>query len=396
MIPRKAYIEKLTKFKDTEFIKIIIGVRRSGKTYVMQMFRDDLLSSGTKDDQIIYLSFEDVNNLKYGNATALHDYVANNISQQKTYLFFDEIQRVTDWQVAINSFRVEFNVDIYITGSNASLLSGEMATLLAGRYVEIPVYPLSFKEFRNFKGVEAYPDIQFMEYLTVGGFPTAVLSDDDEVRKIVVSGIYDSIVLRDVASRAEIRNDGLLLRLTDYLFDQSGQIISPSKVAGVLKNEGWQTANAPTVTKYLDALTNAFIFYKVQRFDIRGKERLRTMAKYNGVDTGLRNAVLGTSYRDNIGRQLETVIYFELLRRGYEVNVGQYDDLEIDFVARKNNEIKYFQVTYQLPENSRRETANLAHLPDGFEKVVLTMNRMDVGNIDGVKIIHAVDWLLEE
>ncbi|MGO2539473.1 MAG: ATP-binding protein, partial [Leuconostoc mesenteroides] len=369
---------------------------RSGKTYVMQMFRDDLLSSGTKDDQIIYLSFEDVNNLKYGNATALHDYVANNISQQKTYLFFDEIQRVTDWQVAINSFRVEFNVDIYITGSNASLLSGEMATLLAGRYVEIPVYPLSFKEFRNFKGVEAYPDIQFMEYLTVGGFPTAVLSDDDEVRKIVVSGIYDSIVLRDVASRAEIRNDGLLLRLTDYLFDQSGQIISPSKVAGVLKNEGWQTANAPTVTKYLDALTNAFIFYKVQRFDIRGKERLRTMAKYYGVDTGLRNTVLGTSYRDNIGRQLETVIYFELLRRGYGVNVGQYDDLEIDFVARKNNEIKYFQVTYQLPENSTRETTNLAHLPDGFEKVVLTMNRMDAGNIDGVKIIHAVDWLLEE
>jgi predicted AAA+ superfamily ATPase len=296
----------------------------------------------------------------------------------------------------VNSFRVDFPSDIYISGSNASLLSGELATVIAGRYIEIPVYPLSFKEYLTFKNSTKDTELQFYDYMTDGGFPAVVLAkDDEEVKRIIRQGILDSILLRDVSMRANIRNEDLLLRLTEYLMDSIGSPVSANKILGVFQADGLKLKNTQVIAKYMDLLENAFIFYKAQRYDLRGKERLKTLGKYYVVDTGLRNAVLRKNYTDNVGPQLENIVYIELLRRRYLVDIGTYNSAEIDFVARKGAEVIYIQVTQQIPENSTRETDNLKYLRDGYEKLVLTANRMDVGRIDGIEVKHVIDWLLE-
>ena len=395
MIVRDLYLNKLRKFQNTEFVKVITGVRRSGKTFILRLFRDELRQQGIPDDQIIFINFE---SMKYQNLlskNALYDYVMKSlIPDKKMYLFFDEIQRVTGWEDVINSFRVDFDADIYVSGSNASLLSGELATLLTGRMVEIPIYPLSFKEYLQFRDITDQPERYFNDYITEGGFPAVALVDDASVKQSILDGIYSSILLRDVTERAQIRDDGQLTQISNYLLSEIGNLISGNKIAGVLSNEGFKTANATSVLRYINLLQNAFLFYPAKRYDIRGKAYLRTVAKYYAVDTGLRNTTLNCNYHDNFGHQIENIVYLELRRRGYQVDVGKDDTKEIDFIARKGNETRYYQVTMQLPDDNDREISNLAVLPDNFPKVVLTANRMDVGHVNGISVEYIIDWLL--
>lgn len=395
MIERKLYLDRLHKFQDTEFVKVITGVRRSGKTFVLRMFRESLRQQGINDDQVIFINFESLKYQALLTKNAFYQYVSERvISGKKMYLFFDEIQRVEGWEDAVNSFRVDFDADIYVSGSNASLLSGELATLLTGRMVEIPIYPLSFKEFLQFKGLTDNPDQYFNDYITEGGFPAVALVEDAEVKQSILDGIYSSILLRDVTERASIRNDGQLTQIATYLLSEVGNLVSGNKIAGMLKNEGFKTANATSVLRYIELLSDAFIVYPAKRYDLRGKAYLKNVAKYYAVDTGLRNTTLNRNFRDNYGHQIENIVYLELRRRGYQVDVGKDDTQEIDFVARRGNETRYYQVTMQLPQNSDREVANLVALSDNYPKVVLTANRMDVGVIDGIPVMHIVDWLM--
>lgn len=395
MIVRDLYLNKLRKFQNTEFVKVITGVRRSGKTFILRLFRDELRQQGIPDDQIIFINFESMKYQDLLSKNALYDYVMKSlIPDKKMYLFFDEIQRVTGWEDVINSFRVDFDADIYVSGSNASLLSGELATLLTGRMVEIPIYPLSFKEYLQFRDITDQPERYFNDYITEGGFPAVALVDDASVKQSILDGIYSSILLRDVTERAQIRDDGQLTQISNYLLSEIGNLISGNKIAGVLSNEGFKTANATSVLRYINLLQNAFLFYPAKRYDIRGKAYLRTVAKYYAVDTGLRNTTLNCNYHDNFGHQIENIVYLELRRRGYQVDVGKDDTKEIDFIARKGNETRYYQVTMQLPDDNDREISNLAVLPDNFPKVVLTANRMDVGHVNGISVEYIIDWLL--
>lgn len=397
MFVREDYLNRLKKFQDTEFVKVITGVRRSGKTYILKMFRDELLRQGIQPDQIVFMNFESMQYQNLLTKQSFYQYVMDRlVADRKMYLFFDEIQRVTGWEDAVNSFRVDVDCDIYVSGSNASLLSGELATLLTGRMVEIPIYPLSFKEYMQFKQFAGNPELQFNQYIDDGGFPAAVLVDDPEVKRSVIDGIYSSILLRDVNERANIRNDGLLTRIATYLLSEIGNPISANKIAGVLKNEGLTTANNQSVSKYITLLEDAFIFYPAKRYDLRGKNYLKSMAKYYAVDTGLRNTTLNRRFSDNYGHQIENIVYLELLRRGYQVDIGKYDEQEIDFVAHKGQSVVYYQVAMQLPTTGNREIGNLQNLKDNYQKYLITANRMDVGNVDGIEIIHIVDWLLAD
>lgn len=394
MIKREQYLRQLREFKDTEFIKVITGVRCSGKTYLLKMFQEELLAHGVAPEQILFITFESLQYAELTNGLELYHYVMKQVDHnQHLYLFFDEIQLVKEWERAINSFRVDLDADIYISGSNSALLSGELATLLTGRTVSITVYPLSFAEYLQFKGITDHFDEAFYAYVTEGGFPAAVLSNPS-IHQSVLEGIYNSILLRDVAARGEVRNQYLLTRLASYLLSEIGNPISLSKIAGVLKNEGFSGANSPSLGKYLQLLDNAYLFSAARRFDLRGKSYLRTGSKYYAIDTGLRNATLNKNFRDNFGHQLENVVYVELLRRGFQVDIGQNNGQEVDFVARRQNQVVYYQVTRQLPENSDREVGNLLQLPDNYQKILLTANRMDVGNDRGIQISHVVDWLL--
>lgn len=397
MFERPLYLNRLRKYRDTEFIKVITGVRRSGKTFLLQMLKNDLLKNSIAPNQIIDINFESMKYSKLTEKEQFYNYVMQRaVSGKKMYLFFDEVQRVNQWQDAVNSFRVDLDADIYISGSNASLLSGELATLLTGRMVEIPVYPLSFKEYLLFKQSTDNPDIEFYRYINEGGFPAVVLSPDPEVKRTVIDGIYSSILLKDVTERAKIRDDQTLIRLSQYLLSEVGNQISANKIAGVLKNEGFKSANNVSISRYLHYLTDAYLFHEAKRFDIRGKNYLRSNSKYYAIDLGLRNTTLNKNYKDNIGHQIENVVYLELLRRGYKVDVGKDGNQEIDFAAKKGNEIEYYQVTQQIPDNSDREIQNLMNISDNYKKTLITANRMDVGEQNGIPIIHIVDWLLEE
>ncbi|MDR0691090.1 MAG: ATP-binding protein, partial [Streptococcaceae bacterium] len=306
-----------------------------------------------------------------------------------------EIQEVDEWQLVVNSLRLDFNSDIYLTGSNASILSGELSTYLAGRYVEIKVYPLSFQEFLDFKGDATFKNVQtyYHEYRKFGSFPSVVLQSDEKIKVDVLSGILDSILIRDVSLRDQKIDVPLLIKLTKYLFDIIGQIFSSKKVLGILKNEQLSSSFV-TINNYLSWLIRSFLFYKAERYDIRGKERLRTRGKYYTIDLGLRNQTLQDS-EQNRGSQLENMVYLELLRRGYQVFVGKYDAKEIDFVARKRDEVIYFQVTAEIPRKSTRETDNLLYLPTGYAKKIIVENYNDVGTIEGIPVVHILDFLLE-
>lgn len=397
MIKRPSYLKKLIQLKDTDIIKVITAVRRSGKSVLLMLYRDYLLSNGIKSDQIIYLNFEQFELLRVRNQNELIELLKPKLNKkQRLYLMFDEIQMVDGWQAVINGIRDSYNCDIVITGSNAQMLSGELATLLSGRYVEIPIYPFSFQEFLTAKEIDPQSrevDQAFQEYEQFGGFPAVVLANQ-EIKDTILSGIFDTIILNDVSMRAKVRDQESLKALVDFLSDNTGQLVKPANVANVLKNEGIKVSNH-TIENYLELLENAFLFYRARQYDIRGKGYLRTTRKYYIVDPGLRRYAV-SQRPSNYAGQLENIVYVELLRRGYKVDVGKLQSKEIDFIARKHDEIIYIQVTYEIPENTH-ETDNLLNLRNNHQKILITQKYYpDIKEIDGIPVINVVDWLLDE
>ncbi|TRW25544.1 ATP-binding protein [Criibacterium bergeronii] len=397
MYKRQAYIDKLKSFRDKDFIKVLTGVRRCGKSVILKQYMDYLKDDGVKENHIIYINLESYENQFIKGEQEFSDLIYKMLPKDsgKVYLLVDEIQFIDGWQRVINSFRVSFDCDIVITGSNAKLLSGELATLLSGRYVEIVIYPFSFKEFLNAKNIDINDrivDIAYKEYEKYGGFPGVLLSDE-VIKPTILSGIYDSIILNDIAARGFVKDTLSLKKVVSFLSDNVGQLVNPSKISNLLKSENLNISNH-TVNKYLELLQEAYLFFEVRPYDIRGKAYLKQNSKYFMVDNGLRNQSVGFK-ESNQGNRLENIVFIELKRRGYEVAVANIDNKEIDFIARKNDLVKYFQVTYQIPQNTH-ETDNLLLIKDNFEKTVITGRYEGVNNIAGIKVEYVVDWLVKE
>lgn len=397
LINRPQYLKKLISFKDTEFIKVLTGVRRSGKSFILLLYRQYLLESGIKDEQIIYLSFEDFDNINLYDPKKLYAFLeAHMIDGEKMYILLDEIQYVQDWQKVVNSLRLNPLLDLTITGSNSKILSGELATLLSGRYVEIPIYPLSFKEMFSFKNIEEPTereiDTFYQEYTKFGGFPAVVLAKD-ELKNTILSGIYNTIIVNDIGYKNGLREPELVTLVAKYLADTVGQLINPNKIVNTLKSNHFKVSYS-AVQRYLTYFEEAYLFYKANRYDIRGRKLLATQGKYYIVDPGLRTQAIGDRLSDR-GSVLENIVFVELLRRGYKVQVGKLNDKEIDFIATKVNDRKYIQVTYQFPEDSDREINNLLQIPNNYQKLVITDRYAGPEMISGIPIINIRDWLLE-
>lgn len=399
MIIREKYLKQMIDSKDTEFIKVITGVRRSGKSTLLLMFKDYLLKNGVKKENIIHINFESAlyDNIK--NYKDLYQHIKEKIKNDKMYLLLDEVQNVESWEKAINSFKVDFNIDIYITGSNAYLLSSELSTLLSGRYIEIKMYPLSFKEFLTFnKYDENNLEDKFNEYLKFGGLPAITLiKDNDELILSYLNDIYNTIVKKDIIDRNNIKDTALLENIIKYLFNNVGSPISSNKISDYLNsNKIVQKANHQTIDNYLNMLEKSYIIYKADRTDVKSKALLKTLGKYYVSDTGLRNIILG--FRNiNEGHLLENVVYLELLRRGYKVNIGKISDYEVDFVAENPHTIKYYQVTQTLSDEQvkNRELRSLESISDNYEKIILSMDKSINNDFNGIKVKNIINWLLE-
>jgi len=386
----------MLKFKDFEQVKLITGVRRSGKSFLLKLFKAYLLEEGVLEENIAYFNFEDLNNAHLLTAMNLHQHIEANYRDRSgmVYFLFDEIQLVDEWQRLVNSLRTRENVDIYITGSNANMLSGELGTLLTGRYIRLEMTPLSYQEYLDFQAVdpsEGYRGEVFDHYMKYGGFPLVALQDDEDIKKSVLSGIYGDIILRDVAQRGDISDLNILERVVRFLLDNIGQSISITNIANVFKSSGI-TVSPNTIAKMLQLLKDAYLFYECSRYDLRGKNRLRNTPKFYVVDTGLRNNELG-SMSGNYGGQLENIVFLELFRRGYEIYTGRLGVKEIDFVAMKDGKNFYVQVALKLPDNTH-ETDNLLIIKDNYTKVVVTYDLSSVGVVDGIPIIYIEDFLL--
>ena len=400
MINRELYLNKIIEFIDKPFVKVITGIRRSGKSTILMLLTSELQKRGINKEQIIYLNFESFSFSHINNASALYNLVKEKIDNKKRYyIILDEVQEVHKWEKAVNSFLVDFNADIYITGSNSHLLSSELATFLAGRYIEFHIFTLSFKEHLQFKQQRSLKtnDIyqEFELYLRLGGFPVLHTADYTfESAYKIVFDIYSSVILRDTIQRNNIRDIELLERVVKYVFDNIGNKFSGKNVADYFKSQQ-RKLDINTVYNYLKALESAFILHRISRFDIKGKEILKTQEKFFVADTALLYAVMG--YKDRIiSGVLENIVMLELKRRGYSVFVGKFNQLEIDFVAQKENNTLYVQVAYLLAEQStvEREFKPLLQIKNSYPKYVITMDKTWKGNIDGIKHMHIADFLL--
>lgn len=399
MILRSRYIEAIKPFINKPQIKILTGIRRSGKSTVLNLLKTALVESGVKPEQIITINFESFAYSELLLAKTLYQHVKNEIkSADKHYLLLDEIQEVQDWEKAVNSFLVDFDVDIYLTGSNSHLLSSELATYLAGRYIEIPVYTLSYKEFLDFRKKYFSNDQNeinlFLHYLRKGGFPVIHTADyTEESAYKIVYDIYSSVILRDTVQRYKIRDVELLERVIKYAFDNIGNTFSGKNVADYFKSQQ-RKVDVNTVYNYLNALEGAFILYRVPRYDIKGKEILKTQEKFYVSDISIIYATLGNRDR-MIAGILENIVFLELKRRGYKVYVGKFGTSEIDFVAEKQGNKVYVQVAYKLENEQtiQREFGNLLAIDDQFPKYVITMDDFWKDSIEGVKHMYITDFL---
>ena len=429
---RERYLDKLIGFQDTEPVKVITGIRRCGKSSLLKLMIQHLLETGVEPEQIVEMNFES-HDFRSMTSDEVYYYVKERVVQSKRmYLFFDELQRINEWEDAVNSFRVDFNCDIYITGSNAYLLSSEYSTYLSGRCVEIKMLPLSFREFLDFHDLELHEadsalggtrkqvfdkngeryDLReaFDSYMRFGGMPgIADVGLDQEKALALLDGIYSTVVVRDILEREKRRGqrritDSLLLRkIVLFLADNIGNSVSASSIGNTLINEGLLehgkrkgTPSAHTVQAYIGALLESYFFYEIKRFDIKGKEYLRTLGKYYIVDIGLRNYLLGFRNRDS-GHAIENVVYFELLCRGYDVAIGKVGTAEVDFIATKADEKLYVQVTESMESETvrTRELAPLQKIADNYEKIVLSLNPGLDSSYEGIKSLNLIDWLLE-
>lgn len=391
-IVRKNYLNKLIKFKDTDVIKIVTGIRRCGKSVLLSQYIDYLKSIGIKDENIIFINFEFLEYDSLKNYDVLYKYIKNKTINGKMYLLIDEIQEVDHFEKAIDSLFASGHYDIYLTGSNSRLLSREISTLLSGRYVEIPILPFSFKEYLEITNLDK--NEAFKNYVLYGGLPYATQINDIETKLSYIEGIYNTVVLKDIIERKGITDSKLLNDILKYILDTVGNTISSKKIADTLTSKGKKTSYN-TVNNYLNALKEAFIIYEVERYDIRGKQRLNSLEKYYVVDLGFRTYVLN-NIQSNYGSVLENIVYLELIRRGYHVNIGKIDNLEIDFIATKNNEKIYLQVSSSvIDENTfKREIAPFLKVKDNYTKIILSLDYLP-NDYRGIKIINLIDWLLK-
>lgn len=418
LINRPEYLNQLIEHKDVDLVKIVTGIRRCGKSSLLDLFHEHLLNSGVNEDHIIHMNLESLKYRNITNYTELYDYISERIpadcaesnkstnasKSTKTYLIFDELQAVEHWEKAVESFRIDFNVDIYITGSNAYLLSSEFSTLLAGRYVEIRMLPLSFKEFLNFYNFpeSTSTDEKFQKYLQFGGMPVLSEYKFNEPRSMqALEGIYSTVILRDVLQRNEKADQVVLQKLMTFLCSTIGSTTSPNSISKSLRAEGdiektTVSVASKTVSDYIRMLSNAFIIFPIQRYDIQGKELLKTLGKNYIIDLGFRNMLLGYRGADR-GHIIENVVFLELIRRDYRVYIGKVGSTEVDFVAEKPNEKIYVQVTesMQSPETRERELKPLRAIKDNYEKIVISMDRDYINSYDGIKAINLTDWLLK-
>lgn len=399
MKERDLYLDKLIKFKDKQFIKVITGIRRCGKSTLLKLFREYLLKFDVSEKQIIYINFESIQFDDIKDYKLLYEYIKEHLAaKSRTYLLLDEIQEVIHWEKAVNSFLVDLNVDIYITGSNAWLLSSELSTLLSGRYVEIKMLPLSFKEYMQFiEKPSNNIEEDFQLYLRYGGLPPIIeLNNNLDMIQPFLSGIYNTVLMKDIVQRNTVRDAALLDNLVHFLADNIGNSISTKKISDYLTSAGRKTTPA-TIDNYLQMLEKAFIFYKASRYDIKGKLYLKTQEKYYIVDTGIRNNLLGLRNMD-YGHILENIVYLELLRRGFDVYIGKIGNMEVDFIATKTNKKVYYQVSASIldEKTKERELRSLMNIPDQYDKILLTMDKPYVEDFDGIKWINIIDFLLTD
>jgi len=400
VIKREMYMSRIRPFIGKELIKVLTGMRRSGKSVMLELIKGELAEQGIPSEHFISLNFEDMNNARLCSAQALHDEVVKRVANidGKAYLFFDEIQEVKDWERCVNSIRVEFGCDIYITGSNAKLLSGELATYLAGRYVEFVVYPFSFAEFLELYSA-IFPKVErqevFLKYLTCGGMPyLGQLRYEEEPSRQYLQDVYNSVVLKDIVKRNNIRDVDLLERIIGYVISHVGTTFSATAVSKYFKSEG-RIVSPETVLNYTKACEDAFLFYRVRRQDLRGKKLLTVNEKYYMADHGIREAIFGGNMRD-VNLVLENIVFMELLRRGYRVTVGKFAAKEIDFVCEKQGQKLYVQVSYLLasPETIEREFGAYDSIRDNFPKYVVSLDEFDMSR-NGIRHKNLRAFLLE-
>ncbi|MCM1119636.1 MAG: ATP-binding protein [bacterium] len=405
LINRPEYIDQLIQNKDVDLIKIVTGIRRCGKSSLLDLFHQYLLDNEVDESHIVHMNLESLRYRDISDYLSLYDYVSERIpGEGRTYLIFDELQAVEHWEKAIESFRLDFDVDIYITGSNAYLLSTEFSTLLSGRYVEIRMLPLSFKEFLSFYEFDQAITIEdkFQKYLQFGGMPILREYRFNEIRSNqALEGIYSTVVLRDILQRGSGVDQGTLQKLVLFLCSNIGSITSPNSIGNVLSQEGdiprgrGKNIAGKTVDRYIALLRDAFIFYSVGRYDVKGKQLLKTLGKNYIIDMGLRNMLLG--YRDaDRGHILENIVFLELVRRDYRVYIGKVGEAEVDFVAEKPGDKLYIQVTesMQSPQIRERELRPLRMIADNYEKIILSMDRHYIQSYEGIKSLYLIDWLL--
>ncbi len=401
LIRREIYLQKLHQLKDHDLIKVVTGIRRSGKSTLLEAFKNDLIESGIAQGDIFFLNFEERENLHLTEWTALYDeIIKSRLSEKKTYIFLDEVQLVTNFEKLINALYSKKNIDLYVTGSNAYLLSSELATLLTGRYIAINVQPYSFAEYVEANKEEKNTDRLFRQYINTSSFPGAVTlaQSDQTLVNDYLQSIYDTVIIKDIAQRNKLRNLNNLHRVISFVFDCVGSYISPTNIAAELSKKPSKSISHNTIIKYLEFLTNSYIIYPAPRFDIKGKELLTTNQKYYLVDLGLKNITTTNKYDSDLGRKLENVVYFELLRRGGKIYVGKNNDKEIDFIVQKpSNEREYYQVAHSVNDEKtfNREISAFRNIRDNYPKFLLTLD-YDSVNIDGVQKINVIDWLLNQ
>ena len=405
MVQRSEYLEQLKLWKDEKVIKVVTGIRRCGKSTLMQQFQAYLKESGVSEEQIISINFEELEYEHLLSYRELYAYIKERLCDGRmTYIFLDEIQKVESFEKVVDSLYVKENVDIYITGSNAYMLSGDLATYLTGRYIELSMLPLSFKEYHEMVGGE--PEKTFAEYMKTGGMPY-VAQMDRTVEKVdmYLEGIYNTVIIKDIEDRQarkekdpdkrKVSDVVLLKTISRYLSSTIGSTISVRSVTDYLISNG-RKVSANTVDDYMESLSESFIFYPVERFDIVGKQLLKSNKKWYMVDLGLRNHILPRKHYD-LGFSVENIVYFELIRRGYKVNIGKYGETEVDFVAQKQGVLTYFQVTADMtvPETFEREIRPLRNIRDNYRKIILILDRFTEGDYEGIQVVNVLDWLLK-
>lgn len=396
MIIRPQYMNALKTYRDIPLVKILTGVRRCGKSTILEMLRDDLQKSGISRDHIISMRYTSEEFDRNMSDRDMYNDIKNQMNADgRYYLLLDEVQEIEGWEKAVNSLLEDFNTDIYVTGSNSKLMSGEISTYLTGRYISIPVYTLSFAEYLDFKKGDSRSQKELLtEYLRLGGFPIIALGRFDERSAYqIVEGIYSSVITSDITKRHNITNFDLFNRVVKYIIENVGKTFSANAIAKFLKSEG-RSLSVETVYNYLNWLEKAFVIYHCQRYDLQGKSVLKTQKKFYLADASLKYCMMGF-HPKSAAAMLENIVYFELRRRGYEVYIGKNETKEIDFVAVRRDERIYVQVCRSLPEESDREVANLLELKDHYPKYVVTLDELAAGNINGVKIVYLADFLLD-